>query len=74
MELFGGGLGVVLFSAGDYPEDRDDEGRAGNWAAVLQVGRDGVMYPRLLPPGPRARAPEEGSGAGVGEGRSDEWD
>lgn len=79
VELFAGGLGVTVFSAADYPEDRDAESRAGNWAAVVQVGRDGVMYPRLLPPGPRPRESEEearrsGAGGAVMGGRGGEED
>jgi hypothetical protein len=54
VELFAGGLGVTVFSASDYPEALlDANDRANNYAALLWMGRDGRLYPRLLPPTPR---------------------
>jgi hypothetical protein len=57
VELFAGGLGVTVFSASDYPEAAAlSEREKNNYAALLWMGRDGRLYPRLLPPRPRAAA------------------
>jgi diadenosine tetraphosphatase ApaH/serine/threonine PP2A family protein phosphatase len=57
VELFAGGLGVSVFSAADYPEAAALSERKNNYAALLWMGRDGRLYPRLLPPRPRAAPP-----------------
>jgi protein phosphatase/serine/threonine-protein phosphatase BSU1 len=57
VELFAGGLGVTVFSASDYPEAAEFTQRKNNYAALLWMGRDGRLYPRLLPPRPRAAPP-----------------
>ena len=53
VEPFGGGLGVTVFSAKDYPETVTASDRDNNAAALLWMGRDGRLYPRVLLPGPQ---------------------
>jgi protein phosphatase len=62
VEPFAGGLGVTVFSAADYPHTAAECERDGNAAALLWMGRDGRLYPRVLlpapPPPPPPRAPQ----------------
>ena len=57
VELFAGGRGVTVFSAANYPEGAADYEREGNAAAMLWMGRDGRLYPRLIPPLTTPKAP-----------------
>ena len=52
VEPFAGGLGVTVFSAADYPETASYSDRDLNAAALLWMGRDGRLYPRVLLPRP----------------------
>ena len=57
VEPFAGGLGVTVFSAADYPETASYGDRDLNAAALLWMGRDGRLYPRILLPSPRPPPP-----------------
>ena len=66
VEPFAGGLGVTVFSAADYPETSGDYERDGNAAALLWMGRNGRLHPRVMlprpPHPPRTPPPQEEEG------------